>query len=256
MASVALDPVRLVLPHLLPLRAVAQGQQVAEAAARHLGVEHGNEAPAAHRRVVDLVATVARRRSDSRWRLLGIEIAVPAAAEARPAIDDWARAEGLDGWSSAELLDLYAERFPPLEPDERRRLERNERLRQRRLALIAELEAVAAERALPSDRLDGWIAPEIAVQLQRRGLLTLGDLQALIARGGCWWTGIKAYGPTKAARLADHVGQLLGVARPCGPGPRCTGAASCRAAAAPARPWRLAPFVCLFCNRGGDEAGL
>ena len=214
MTAVALDPVRLVLPHLLHLRAVAQGLPVAEAARRYLGVEHGNEAPAAHRRVVDRVAAVARRRGDSRWRLLGVEIAVPAAPESRPAIDDWARDQGLEDWPNGELQDLYAERFPPPEPAEQRRQARNARLRARRLARITELEAVAAERALPSDRLDGWLSPELAGQLQRRGLLLLGDLQALIARGGRWWKGLPAYGPVKAARLAGRVEQLLGAPRP------------------------------------------
>jgi hypothetical protein len=45
-----------------------------QAAQRYLGVEHGNEALAAHRLLVDRVAVVARRRGDSRWRRLGIEL--------------------------------------------------------------------------------------------------------------------------------------------------------------------------------------
>lgn len=209
-AAAAPFPVRLTLPHLLHLRAVAQGLPVADAARRYLGIEHGNEAPSAHRRVVDLAAAVARRRGDSRWRLLGVEIAAPGVEAAAPSLDDWARAEGLDGWSQAELRDLHAERFPPPEASRRRRVERNERLRARRLALIDELEAAAAERPAAGDRLDGWLAPELAGRLQRRGLATLGDLQALIARGGRWWADLPACGPIKAKRLSSHVEQLLG----------------------------------------------
>ena len=73
-------PVRLGLHHFAHLRAVAEGLAVVDAARRYLGVEHGNEALAAHRQVVERVAAVARRRGNPGWRLLGVEIREPQAA--------------------------------------------------------------------------------------------------------------------------------------------------------------------------------
>ena len=43
-----------------------------------------------------------------------------------------------------------------------------------------------------------------------RGVFTLGQLQGLIAGGGRWWSGLRAYGPVKALRLQRLVEQLLG----------------------------------------------
>jgi hypothetical protein len=85
-ATVELAPgaERLALPHFAHLRAVSQGMPAAEAAPRYLAVEDGREALAAHRRLVDRAAAIARRRGDSRWRLLCIEIAASAPSATGP----------------------------------------------------------------------------------------------------------------------------------------------------------------------------
>jgi integrase len=196
-------------PHFAHLRAVAQGVPVLRAARRYLAIEEGEEARAVHLRVVDQVRAIARRRGDSRWRLIGVEIASPPAPDARPPLDTWAGAEGLGGWSHAELQDMYAERFGTADRHEARRHARNARLRARRLALLHELEATTATPALPTDPLDGWLEPGLAHQLWQRGALTLADLRERIDRGGRWWLGLKGFGPTKAARLAAFARALL-----------------------------------------------
>ena len=203
---------RLGLHHVGHLRAVAEGIAVVEAARRYLAVDRASQALAEHRSVADRVAAVARRRGDPRWRLLGIEIREleGEAAAAQPSLQDWAEGEGLEDLAEAELLELYAERFPPAETSLARRQARNARLRAKRLALLRELEAVAAERPAPEDRLEGWLPAALAEQLRRSGALTLADVQRRIARGGRWWQGLPAWGPVKAARLARHLALLLG----------------------------------------------
>lgn len=70
-------PPRSGIHHLVRLRAAALGVPVNEAARCYLGIEHGHEAITAHRAALDRVRAVARRRGDSRWRLLGATL--PAA---------------------------------------------------------------------------------------------------------------------------------------------------------------------------------
>ena len=90
--------------------------------------------------------------------------------------------------------------------------DRNARLREKRLSLLKDLEATAAEQPRPTDALAGWLEPALAEEFLQRGVLTLGELQALIAPGGRWWQGLRAFGVTKAARLARQIEQLIGEA--------------------------------------------
>ena len=208
--------------HCAHLRAVAQGVPVIEAARRYLGIEHGHEAVTAHRAALDLASAVARRRGDSRWRLLGAALPPAALALRVPPLEDWAEAEGLGDWSADELLSLYEETFGAggdgsgsdsgngNSPSQRRRSARNARLQAARLALLHELEAQAADKPTPADALAGWLPPALAHELLERGVANLGELQALIVRGGRWWAGLRAYGPVKAARLQRQVEQLIG----------------------------------------------
>lgn len=208
--SAATADARLGAHHFAYLRALAEGVSVLDAARRYLAVGHAAEAKSVHNAVVDRVHAIARRRSDPRWRLVGIEIQDLAAAQAQPSLQAWAESEGLSDWSETELLALYEERFGRIETGQRRRQQRNARLRARRLALLRELEAVAAEKAQATDLLDGWLAADQAEQLRLSGLLTLGELRQRIARGGRWWSGLRACGPVKAQRLARYVDVLLG----------------------------------------------
>lgn len=201
---------KLTKNHCAHLRAVAQGVPLVDAARRYLSIQHGHEAMTAHREALDLASAVARRQGDSRWRLLGATLPPAALPAAVSTLEAWAEAEGLGDWSADELLAIYEEKFGASGPAERRRHARNERLRTQRLALLHELEAQAAEPATPADQLAGWLSPPLARELLERGVANLGELQALIARGGRWWSGLRAYGPVKAAHLQHQVEQLIG----------------------------------------------
>jgi hypothetical protein len=78
LAAEAPGPGRLGAHHFAYLRAAAEGVDLVAAARRYLAIEHGAEAITAHRRVLDRVAALARRRGDSRWRLLGLTIVDPS----------------------------------------------------------------------------------------------------------------------------------------------------------------------------------
>lgn len=194
---------RLGRHHFAYLRAVAEGLAPQACALRYLGIEHGHQARTAHRRVVDHVRSLSRRRGDRAWRLIGLAIRLVEDAP-RPTLEDFADERQLEGWAQAELQQLYAEAFPVDPKAERRR-----RLRTRQLALLRELEHVAAQTPDPTDRIDGWFEPALAERLMAAGLLLLGDLRQRIQGGGRWWRGVVAVGVTKAARIAQHLDTLL-----------------------------------------------
>ena len=198
------------------LRAIAEGVSVEVAALNYLAIDHVASAVTAHREVVERVRAVARRRGDSRWRLIGLNLdgSTLAGAPKLPTLAAWAEEKGIEDWAQVEQLALFAEAFPeseqPIEPSARRRMSRNARLRQRRLELLRELELLAADVATPSDLLEGWLPPALADSWRRAGVLTLGELKRLIDRGGRWWGSVPGVGPIKARRLSQHVRATLG----------------------------------------------
>ncbi|MDB5744190.1 MAG: phage integrase family protein [Polaromonas sp.] len=189
--------------HFAHLRACAEGLDVGDCARRYLGIEHGHEAVTAHQEAVDAVRSVARRRGEAAWRLVGLRLGL-GAATARPSLADFVAEHGLEGFSEAEALALYEEAWP-LD----RKAARGQRLRQRQLELLRRLEALAAETPQPTDLVAGWFEEAIATRLITAGILTLGSLNAHIAAGGVWWRQLPAVGVAKARRIERHLGLLL-----------------------------------------------
>jgi integrase len=225
---------RLGLHHIAYLRALAEGLSVEAAASRYLHEDHARSARRAHRAVVERARALARRRRDPAWRLIGIEVHAPiphqAVAQPLPSLEAWAEAQGLDGLREAELQELYVEAFglaaaPAEDTSLRRRRLRSDRLRQRQLAVLRALETTVAQPAQSGDPVDGWLPPALAEQLVAAGVLTLAELQQRIERGGRWWRPmLRAYGPVKAQRLAQHLALLM--APPGGlEGPSCASVA-------------------------------
>ena len=189
--------------HFAYLRACAEGLDPCACARRYLGTQHGHEAITAHHEAVDAVRSVARRRGEAAWRLVGLRLqALPAGQ--RPLLDDFAAGHGLEGFSEAEVLTLYLETYP-LD----RKAARGQRLRQRQLELLRRLEAVAAETPQPTDLVAGWFEETTAQRLITAGILTLGALGSRIAMGGVWWRQLPAIGLAKARRIEAHLATLL-----------------------------------------------
>ena len=189
--------------HFAYLRAVAEGLDLGESARRYLGIEHGHEAVTAHQEAVDAVRSVARRRSEPAWRLVGLRIQALSAGQ-RPPLDDFAAGHGLEGFSESEVLALYQEAYP-LD----RKAARGQRLRQRQLELLRRLEGLAAETPQPTDLVAGWFDETTAQRLITAGILTLRALGSHIAAGGVWWRQLPAIGMAKARRLERHLATLL-----------------------------------------------
>ena len=174
-------PLRLTHDHLAHMQAVAEGVPIADAAKRYLGIEHVAAARRAHRQVVNLAAHVSHRQ--------------------------------FAGWPEIASLPMLPSN-DPCKPDfgaagTVRRAAAVKRLQEQRLAALQVLAGLAVQSPSPTDRIDGWLACHLTEALGSRGIYLLGELQALISRGGRWWQGIPAFGPVKAQRLADDVALLI-----------------------------------------------
>jgi hypothetical protein len=191
---------RIGLHHFAHLRAVAEGLDLGDCAARYLGTEHGHEARTAHQQTIDAVQAVARRRGEP-WRLVGLSIKPTDTAQ--PSLEEFADGR-FDGFSEAEVLEIYQETFPP-----DRKAARSQRLRTRQLALLHRLEAMAAEQPQDSDLVMGWFDDRTADKLTAAGIISLGELNARIATGGRWYRTLPAVGEAKARRIVQHLATLL-----------------------------------------------
>ena len=185
---------RLGQHHCAHLRAVAEGLDLADCAARYLGTEHGHEAHSAHQQTVDAVRAVARQRGEP-WRLVGLSIKTTGAE--CPTLDAFADGR-FDGFSEAVVLEIYQETFPA-----DRKAARSQRLRARQLALLHRLEAMAAAQPQDGDLVAGWFDDRTADKLTAAGILSLGKLNARIATGGRWYRTLPAVGEAKAQRIAS-----------------------------------------------------
>lgn len=189
--------------HFAHLRATAEGIGLVESARRYLGIEHGLEAITAHRQAVDQVRAIARRRGNPAWRLIGIQIRTQDAGT-RPSLDDFIADRELDGWSEAEQQEFYEASYP-LE----RKAERRQRLRERQLTLLRQLEGSDAEQPLPGHRVDGWFEERTAAKLIDAGWVNLGQLAQAVAVGGRWFAPLPGIGKGKAQRIAAHLHTLI-----------------------------------------------
>ena len=194
--------------HFAHLRAVAEGIDLNESAQRYLGIEHGNEAITAHRQTGDQIRALARRRGNSAWRLIGVQIRVQD-TNMRPSLEDFIAERDLDGWSESEQLELYGAAFPT-----EMKTERRDRLRRRQLELLRVLETSNAEQPKTQDMVSGWFDDRTATKLIGAGLVNLGEMAQAIAAGGCWYRDLPGVGKSKAQRIAAHLHTLIPAATP------------------------------------------
>lgn len=193
--------------HFAHLRSVAEGLDLVEAAKRFLGVEHGHEAGAAHRRLVDQVRALARRTGDSAWRLVGVLVKPKAgAAASRPTLERFIEDRGLDDWSESEVIEMYEAAYPAGAADG---IARRERLRKRQLDLLKRLENAEAIAPKTSDLVDDWFDVGTAQRLRSIGLFSLAHIQLVITDGRQWWRDARGLGVGKARRIEQHLLTLI-----------------------------------------------
>ena len=216
---------RLGKHHFAHLRGVAQGIDSGISARRYFCIEHGHEAVTAHRQTVDAVRAIARRSNvGSAWRLVGLTIRpknhdalkqpqrpLNSSANVKVAtLDEFVEERDLDGWSEAEVLQMYTEAYPPIAGDTKA-VDRRTKLLEKQLRLLADLEALSVEIPQPSDMVNGWYDDLISSRLIAAGVFTLGQLRTAIKIAGRWYSAMPGIGKGKASRIAEFLNVLLPV---------------------------------------------
>lgn len=189
--------------HFAHLRSIAECLDMQESAKRYLGVEHGHAAKNAHQQTVDAVRAIARRRGESAWRLIGLAIRIEDESN-KPSLEDFKAVRDLDGWSEAEVTEMYADAYPA-----DRKTVRRYSLRDRQIKLLKHLEGLAAEQPKATDLVSGWFDDVLSKKLIAAGMVTLGDLNTRVSTGGRWYSTMPGVGVLKAQRIASHLATLL-----------------------------------------------
>jgi site-specific recombinase XerD len=119
-------------------------------------------------------------------------------AAVRPSLDEFVSAEGLDGFSEAECLAYYTEKYP--EPTALAPAHSNtQRLIDRILASIPELEALVIRVPYRQDPIALWAQWDFAQRCQVEGLMTLNDLLGFCTdHGQRWYAKLDGVGPVRA----------------------------------------------------------
>lgn len=194
---------RLTLAHIVHLRAVAEGLDPLDSAQRYLGVNDPYNGKLAHQLAVDRARGLARKAGLRGARLIGLTIRDRKSTA--PGLDDFIAERGLEDWSEAEVLEMYAEAYPP-DPQAARR----DRLRRLQLDAIKAIEPLAQSPAEPQDPIEDWLARPQAERLQAVGILTLGQLARVIAeRPKTWFRDIRAIGEAKATQIETFLREML-----------------------------------------------
>lgn len=224
------------------LRAIIQGLHARPMWERYLAEEGEIEAPAAGagspdddtqaqqfashpkvRRVTawlrtELAAAAVRAQRPGMARLVKVDLRqIGRPGLGLPSLEDFAAAQGLDGFSEREQLAAYQERFGSALRRENKRVA----LMRRQLEAIDWLEGLYARPVLDDDGCRAWLADTLADRLEAAGVATIGDLVDRINGLGSGWTRalpgigagkaraierfLRAHADTLTRRIGDHV---------------------------------------------------
>ncbi|MGF6440579.1 phage integrase family protein [Paraburkholderia youngii] len=216
---------RIGLHHIAFFRAYLEGLDLLEQAERYLNTDaEARRYRNVLRWLVDELVSAARKRSDfGAARLLRVrperirsapEASATPAPTRRPTLEEFAEANDPDGfYTEKELLELFAREFPATgsgqgEPDAAaiRRQARNERLRQRQMAALGELERLLVEDPKTEHHVTGWFDTSVALKLADVGLHTMGHLlDAVNAAGYRWYRLVPGLGERTAQRIVTFL---------------------------------------------------
>ncbi|HEX8886016.1 MAG TPA: phage integrase family protein, partial [Noviherbaspirillum sp.] len=188
------------------MRALIQGIDTRASWNRYLRIEGEHSDKATVRKTIawlrDEFAAAARRwQRHGAARLVLVDIASAAKdAPALPSLADFIAERGLEDFSEAEqLAAYYAEHGNATGRGSRRA-----RLIDRQLETLRWLEGLVAEPPRAGDAVSAWLHPDLAVRLERAGLMTLALLiDRINGLGSGWYRALPAIGATKAARVVD-----------------------------------------------------
>jgi site-specific recombinase XerD len=115
-----------------------------------------------------------------------------------PALDEFARRYPDGFYTDRELEELWRSEYGHGTG--------RQRLIQRQLAILRELEPLVATQPALEDEIAGWLDEKLAVHLGRAGIRTLGDLVDRInGKGRRWWSGIRHVGQVGGDRILRWV---------------------------------------------------
>lgn len=131
-----------------------------------------------------------------------------------PSLEEFAAEAGLDGFSEADQLAAYQERYG----DTLKRESRRARLIERQLEAIDWLEERYVQPVAPADACRAWFTAPLADRLEDAGIVTLADLLDRINGLGSGWTrSVRAIGAGKARTIeaflnahAESLGRAIG----------------------------------------------
>lgn len=104
-------------------------------------------------------------------------------------------------YSEAELLELFAEEYPPGAGSDRQQL-RKERLRRRQIEALKTFEPLFDVDPQKEDQVAAWLHPSLAGRLSEAGIVTIEQLVATInKRGFRWWKDVPQFGEKAAAQV-------------------------------------------------------
>lgn len=130
-------------------------------------------------------------------------IATPVANDAKvPTIDEFREQNWLDDFSEAEVLAAWKERYGKEEGAQR--LERRQRLIDKQLAALREIEELHARKPALSDPVETWFSHNIAQRLKAHDIPTLFALQERMRKPN-WFSSVSGIGELKAHRLREFM---------------------------------------------------
>lgn len=195
---------RLHAGHFAFMRSVVQGLDTRESWNRYLTVEREHYDIGKVSRTIawirDEFAAAARRHDrHGTARLVRIDVhRVSEHGPPLPTVEEFAADHGLEDFSAAEQFEQYKAHYGSAV----RRPSRRSRLIARQLDALNWLERLVVQPPGPDDTIASWLHPDLCKHLGEAGIVTLRELVDRInGMGMRWWTGIRAIGSGKAARI-------------------------------------------------------
>lgn len=197
---------KLHLGHFAFMRVVVQGLDTRQSWDRYLRIEGEHDDIRNVRRTIQWIRdefAAAAKRYDrfGTARLVQIDATrITDSAPALPTLEDFAADAGLLDFSQAEQLEQYQAHYGTLTQRQSRRA----RLIARQLDALAWLERLVAQPPQSGDAVASWLHPDLVAHVETAGIFTIRQLiERINGLGLRWWTGIRAVGAGKAARILD-----------------------------------------------------
>ena len=200
--------------HFAFMRALAQGLDQRASWDRYLRLEGEHTDLRKVRRTIawirdEFAAAARRERRPGTARLILLDTQRITAAPALPTLEEFAAAQGMEDFSTAEQVEAYEDAYPSVGraagkgggagPSSRRT-----RVVERQLEALRWLQDLVAQDPRPTDGVGAWLNPSLATRLERAGIPTLAALvERVNGIGARWWAQVPGVGERKAARILD-----------------------------------------------------